>query len=350
VTVAVTRETLRLLGQIRIRVSATVDATTDDLIRSWAYGWQLVVRDWEAAVTELQQIGDGKWPTRSQVVRAKRAQAALEATFEGLQALTDQAGVTITTGLNDVIDAARGQVDVIASQLPKTDQVRMTTDLLRADPRQIEAILVRTQEQITKDLAPVAGDAYDTLREHLVRGVAFGQNPRTVARRMVRGIQVGHAEALTRAMVIARTEMLDAHRAATAAHEQANTDVLQDWQWAATLDSRTCPSCWAQHGTRHPLEEPGPIDHQQGRCARLSITKSWKDLGFDIDEPESLLPDAKTSFDALSRDDQLKVMGPARLQLLDDGDVAWSDLSTRRANPGWRDSQVVTPLRDLIPA
>lgn len=347
---AVTRETLRLLGQIRIRVANTVDATTDDLVRSWAYGWQLVAGDWEAAVAELQAIGDGKWPTRAQVLRASRAQAALEATYEGLMALTDTAGVTITTGLTDVVDAARGQVDVIGSQLPQTTTINLSTQLLRADPRQIEAILVRTQGQITKDLAPVAGDAFDTLRETLVRGVAFGQNPRVVAREMVRGIQVGHAEGLTRAMVIARTEMLDAHRTAAAAHEGANVDVLEDWEWAATLDRRTCPSCWAQHGTRHPLTEQGPIDHQQGRCARLSRTKSWKDLGFDIEEPPSLMPDAKTVFDGLPREDQLQVMGPKRLQLLDDGDVAWSDLSSRKKNPGWRDSQVVTPLRDLTRA
>lgn len=347
---AVTRETLKLLGQIRIRVNNTVDAATDDLVRSWAYGWQLVVRDWEAAVAELQQLGDGKWPTRRQVLRASRAQAALEATFDGLMTLTDQAGVTIITGLSDVVDAARGQVDVIGSQLPQNTDVNLSAQLLRADPRQIEAILVRTQEQITKNLAPVAGDAFDTLRETLVRGVAFGQNPRVVAREMVRGIQVGHAEALTRSMVIARTEMLDAHRTAAQAHEGANTDVLEDWQWAATLDSRTCPSCWGQHGTLHPLTEPGPIDHQQGRCARLSRTKSWKDLGFDIEEPASIMPDAQSVFDALPREDQLKVMGPKRLQLLNDGDIEWSDLSTRRTNPGWRDSQVVTPLRDLTRA
>lgn len=348
---AITRETLRLLGQIRIRVNDTVDGATDDLIRSWAYGWQLVVRDWESAVAELQQIGDGRWPTRRQVLRATRAQAALEATFAGLLTLTDNAGVTIITGLSDVVEAARGQLDVIGSQLPQSTEVRLSAQLVRADPRQIEAILVRTQEQITKDLAPVAGDAFDTMRETLVRGVAFGQNPRVVAREMVRAIRVGHSEALTRAMVIARTEMLDAHRAATASHEAANTDVLQDWQWAATLDSRTCPSCWSQHGSVHSLDEPGPIDHQQGRCARLSRTKSWAELGFEgLDEPASLLPDAQTKFAALPREQQLAVMGPKRLQLLDDGDVDWSELSTRKTNPGWRDSQVVTPVRDLIRA
>ena len=346
-----TRETLRLLGAIRIRVNETVDAATDDLIRSWAYAWQLVATDWEAAIAELQQLGDGTWPTRAQIRRASRAQAALEATYEGLQTLADQAGITITTGISDVVQAASGQVDVIRSQLPDDDLlVSVRAELFRADPRQIESIIVRTQTQVTKSLAPIAGDAFETIRETLVRGIAFGQNPRTVARRMVRGLQLGHSQALTRAMVIARTEMLDAHRDAAQAHEDANTAVLQDWVWVASLDTRCCPSCWAMHGTHHDLQEKGPEDHPQGRCARLSRTKSWADLGFDLEEPPSLLPDAQATFAALPRAGQLEVMGSKRLQLLDDDAIDWDDLSRRQDNPGWRPSHTVTPLKDLTGA
>lgn len=348
---ATTRETLRLLGQIRIQIASTVDAITDDLVRQWAFSWNLVLRDWQDAIADLQlAAGDSRWPTRSQVIRAERAQRALEATYEGLQRLSTHAGVTITAGLGQAVEAASGQLDLIASQLPQSQQLFMRTALIRADTEQISQIVTRTQEQVTKLLAPVAGDAYETIRETLIRGVALGQNPRVAARRMVRGIEVGYNQALTRAMVITRTEMLDAHRGAAMVHEQANANVLQGWEWVAALDARTCPSCWAQHGTMHSIDEAGPIDHQQGRCSRLPVTKSWKDLGFDIPEPPSLLPDAETKFHSLAQSTQLKIMGPQRLQMLKDGDVGWSDLSTLRHNPGWRDSQVVTPLRDLVSA
>lgn len=346
-----TRETLRLLGQIRIQVADTVDAITDDLVRSWAYSWTLVLQDWEDAIAELQTMqGDGAWPSRRQIMRAERAQAALEATYRGLTELGELAGVRIVAGVSPVVQAAQGQLNVIASQLPTAPQARVGIQLVRADTEQIRAITTRVTEQITKDAFPLAGDGFEQIRKTLVRGIAQGQNPRVAARNLVRGIEVGYNHALNRAMVIARTELLDAHRAASQAHERANADVLADWQWIATLDTRTCPSCLAQHGNVFDLDVPGPIDHHQGRCARMPKTKSWRDLGFDIDEPPSLVPDAHRWFDNLPEDDRVAVMGAQRLQLLDSGQIGWDDLSSRRHNPGWRDSQVVTPLRDLTSA
>jgi len=345
--VAVTRETLRLIGQIRIQIGQTVDAATDDLVRSWANAWTLVVDQWEDAIADLQaQSTDGKWPSHSTVMRAEKAQAALAATYESLTKLGEHAGVRIMSGVSDVVEAAQGHVDVIGSQLPVT-AVELRGSLVRADPAQIDAIVTRTREQVTKTLFPLAGDSYDIIRNNLIRGVALGKNPRVTAREMVRGLEVGYNQALTRAMVIARTETLDAHRTAALQVQKANADVLEEWVWLSALDRGTCPSCFAKHGTAYPIDEPGPEDHPQGRCTRMAKTKSWKDLGFDIVEPPSLLPDARTVFDNLPRGDQLAIMGKTRLQLLDDGDIDWADLSMLRHNPGWRDSYSVRPLKSL---
>ena len=102
------------------------------------------------------------------------------------------------------------------------------------------------------------------------------------------------------------------------------------------------------HGTIHDLDEPGPIDHQQGRCARVPVSKSWRDLGIDIPEPPSVVPDALASFRAMPKSDQLAVLGHTRLALLDSGRIRWSDLATRRQTDGWRDSIIPTPLADLV--
>jgi hypothetical protein len=59
-------------------------------------------------------------------------------------------------------------------------------------------------------------------------------------------------------------------------------------------------------------------------------TKSWRELGFDIDEPPSVVPDALASFRAMPHADQLAVLGKDRLDLLDSGAIRWSDLATRR--------------------
>jgi SPP1 gp7 family putative phage head morphogenesis protein len=348
--VAVTRETLKLIGKIRIQVADSVNAATDDLVRAWANAWTLVVDDWTAVVAEVETLRvDGRWPSQSQILRLERAQRALEATYAGLTRLSDQAGVRIIASVSDVLEAAQGHVPVIASQLPTTGVV-LRGSLVRADTNQIEAIVLRTQQQVTKDLFPLGADSYDIIRRNLIQGVAQGQNPRVTARKMVDGLEAGFNKSLTRAMNIAWTETLDAHRAGALAVRKANADVIAGWDWLSALDSRTCPSCFARHGTHHPADEPGPIDHPQGRCTALPRTKTWAELGFDIEEPPSLMPDAQTVFNGLSPAEQLNVMGPKRLQLLKDGDVDWSDLSTLRTSPGWRDSYGVTPIKNLTGA
>jgi hypothetical protein len=87
---------------------------------------------------------------------------------------------------------------------------------------------------------------------------------------------------------------------------------------------------------------------QQGRCARLPKTKTWAELGFDIPEPPSLLPDAGEVFAGLPQADRLAIMGPTRLHALDDGLASLADMATRRRTPGWRDSWAPTPARGLL--
>lgn len=345
---AATRDTLRLLRRIRIRIEENVDAATDDLVRAWARTWDVLVVEWEAAADELQDIrDDGHWPTRAQIRRAERTQKALHLTRQALDDLAENAGITVIGRVPDVVDVAGDHVDVIASQYPAKAGTRaeVAATLERVDREQLDAIVERTTDQITSLMRPLSLEAMHQLNAHLVKGVALGRNPRDVARRLIRRLEGGFNGGLTRALVVARTEMLDAHRAAAAAHHKANADVLRGWQWVAQLDRRTCPSCWAQHGSEHRLSDPGPLDHQQGRCARLPLTKSWADLGFDdIDEPASLVTDARAAFDALSPADRLAVMGRERLRRLEAGELNWGDLSQRRTTRGWRDSYGVAPL------
>lgn len=76
-------------------------------------------------------------------------------------------------------------------------------------------------------------------------------------------------------------------------------------------------------------------------------TKSWRDLGFDLDEPADLMPDARSTFDALSPEEQTAIMGEKRLALLQNGDIGWGDLSQKRTTDGWRDSFAPTPTKTL---
>ena len=98
------------------------------------------------------------------------------------------------------------------------------------------------------ELGPAAGKA---ARSALIRGVVLGKNPRDTTR-LLRSALGGN---MARALTIARTETLRAYREAQRLTYQANRGVVTGWTWHSALDRRTCPVCWAMHGSFHPLDE-----------------------------------------------------------------------------------------------
>lgn len=341
---AVSRETLRLANGLRVAILATLDATDAAILRAWGNAWDELASEWDHAIADLVAASkDGRWPSAAKIRRAKRAQAALAATRDALTDLAKQLPVTVAEALPKTTqEAADWQRRLTASQLPAS-----AGGLATVDPDALAAIVKRTTEQITSLSRPLSVQAEAAMRAALIKGVAVGDNPRKVGADMLRRVQGGFDGGRTRATMIARTELLDAHRAASLAQNKTNADVLTGWEWLSALDKRTCPACWAKHGTIHKLDERGPDGHQQCRCTRLPATQSWKDLGFDIEEPPSLMPSAQDVFNSMPREDQLAVMGKTRLELLDSGAVDWSDLAMKRENTGWRPSWVPTPVSDL---
>jgi hypothetical protein len=339
---AITERTLRLQHRLEAQLAQITDAQTRDLVRAWVIAWDEIEPDLTAAL--LEQLISGDQITRTQLLRSTRLRNALGVVRGQLEDLAGRAGVRITGDLAAVIDAAGGaQASVIDSQLPALSDHLVDLDAWsRVDERQVAAIVNRSTQQITSALKPLAPETYDVVRRELIRGVAAGSNPRETARRMVaRANQRFNGKlGLTRALVISRTETLDAHRAAAALGQEQHADVLAGWEWLAELDSRTCPSCWGKHGSRHPLSEPGPFDHHQGRCSRCPVTKSWADLGFDIPEPASVMVDAEARFGSLSAAEQKQILGPGRYDAWVAGDFPLGSWSVRRSNDGWRDSFV----------
>ncbi len=341
---AATAETLRVQEQIRISLSQITDRQTRDLVAAWADAWDEVAPDLTAAL--LEQLVGGKRLTRAQLLRSTRLRRALEAIRDQLVALGAEAGVRITGDLQAVIDTAGGaQASVIDTQLPPdTPHLVDLNAWSRVDEDQIAAIVRRSTEQITSLTKPIGPEAYQVLRRELIRGVAAGTNPRATAARIVRRAEGRFNGGLTRALTIARTETLDAYRTAAQLGQEAHADVLAGWIWLADLTGRVCPACLGQHGTRHSVTDPGPLGHQNCRCSRMPVTKTWAELGYaDIVEPAPTVPDAAGWFDGLPEADQRRILGPARLTAYQAGDYPMSGWAARRSTDGWRDSYVVSP-------
>lgn len=345
---AVTNATLREVDRLRRQLTVMTDAQTVALTRAWAEAWDVLLPEFETAFAELLAAPSRTgYVSKALAARNIRLRDALRAVGTYMDVLVPQAENLVSRGISQaVLDAADGHEALVTTQLPP-GTTGAAVGFNRVPEQALVAIVERTTQQIHSDFLPLTRDMERAMKRNLVRGIAVGDNPRRTAAKLIKETEGTFNGGLTRALNISRTETLDAHRAATKASERANRTVLEEWEWHAKLDGRTCPSCLAQHGTRRPLEEEGPYDHQQGRCARVSITKSWKDLGFDIEEPASVTPSSEAWFNSLTPAAQAEIMGPARLKLLQDGSISWADLSSRRSTAGWRDSYGVTPLKNL---
>jgi hypothetical protein len=344
--VAITAKTLQLTKRLRTDLLKITNAHDRALTKAWVDAWDIVSTDLENAVNELIANAQGGLLSRAMILRSRRLQSALEAIARKLEQLSSDAGQLITDDLPSVVRAAgEAQEAIIASQLPKAELDGLV-GWTAVDPKAINAIVQRTTERITSELWPLSAEADAVVRREIVRGIATGSNPRNTAKAIMRGAEGGFNGGLSRALVIARTETLDAHRAAAAEAHAANADVLGGWIWLTDLSPRTCPACLGMAGTEHPLSEPGPQGHPQCRCARGPRTKTWAELGIDIDieEPASALPDAGEWFAQQDERTQRSILGPARYEAWKRGDYPMSDWAVRKPNPAWRASYQTSPL------
>ncbi|MFJ5861492.1 phage minor head protein [Pseudarthrobacter sp. NPDC092439] len=343
-----TPETQRISDDTRRALDAVMGDHTRALTKAWVEAWDYLQPEFEASFAELMLAAkDGRLSHR-QVDQNVRLAKTLELAREALEELADGIEPLVADDLGPVTtDAYKAHISAIASQLP-AEHAGIVIAWEHASADAMEAIVTRSLQQIHKDTRPLAADVERLMKNELIRAVALGDNPNRTAARIIRNAENKFNGGLTRALVISRNEVLDAHRAAAKVSEERNRDIMAGWRWSAALTARTCPSCLANHGTLHPVEEPGPLDHHQGRCARVPVTKSWAELGFKgMDEPADEFPDARQWFDGLTPETQAAIMGRERLKLLDDGKVSWDDLTTRTKNGQWRDSMTVTPVSVL---
>jgi len=127
----------------------------------------------------------------------------------------------------------------------------------------------------------------------------------------------------------------------------ANSDLLKGVMWVATLDTRTTPVCrerdgkvgpivddanWRPPSGRARLEPPfaRPPAHINCRSTTVAITKSWKELGFNMEElPEGTrasmdgqVPASMTYSEWMKKQKpavQQEVLGPVRYKMFREG-------------------------------
>lgn len=344
---AITDLTLRKSNELRSMTDNYVDASTRALTARWAQAWQELSQEWQDVFTVIiGQKAAGNPLTPWQIAQLNRTQRALASTGAKLRELAAELGPDLDDALRQVVNqTADLNGEILRSQMPPLDS-RILPSFTRTDQAALEQIIERSMTNVVAASMPITEESLDAVKSSLIRAVPSGWHPNAAAAEMLRRVRGSFSGGLTRALRIARTEMLDAHRAANRASNAANSSVTAV-VWHAELSPRTCPSCIAKHGQEYPPDTPGPYDHQNGRCTFIPKTKSWYDLGFpELEEPPDVFQDSQSWINE-NPEDAIAAMGPDRYRMLQDGQISIGDLSTRVENPAWRPSYNATSITDL---
>ena len=221
------RDQLRIEAALDVLLASALTAHERALVELWAQAWDTVRPEVEAAVLALAAENAGGTITRAAVQRDARMQAALEAVYGALDDMARRSPALAGTILTGAVAASSdGTADMIRAGLPGVLRSELRSSVVGADAGQVAAIIERSTQQITSRSRDLAAEAQAAIRAEMIRGITVGDNPRRTASLAVRGIEDRWNGGLNRARVIARTEVIDAHRTAAMRTEQANTDVL----------------------------------------------------------------------------------------------------------------------------
>jgi hypothetical protein len=185
-----------------------------------------------------------------------------------------------------------------------------------------------------KRMKLLPGFTKEQVARAITEAVGLGYNPAKTASM----IKDAFGSGLTDALRMTRTVQLYSYREASRASYVVNSDVVDGWTWFAHLmDSRTCLSCIAQHGTHHTNEET-LNDHHNGRCSMIPRVK-----GFDSPVTQT----GEDWFAGKSEAEQRAMMGEARFKAWQDGKFSFAQLSREQPDEVYGPMRSVTPLRDL---
>lgn len=324
-----------------------------ELVRTYGEAWKRIREELERLHTEYEAMkARGEKPGPDWIYQYNRARAFRNQVLRELQTFAQYAESKVRKEQIEAIRTAEEQAERLARLALGTPPAGLTVDWNRIDRFAVETILGMTQmnSPLYRLLLSISTNGAQAAEDALVQGMLMGQNPREVARTMRKVL----GTTLSRALTIARTETLRAHREATRASYQANSDIVKGWIWHSATDERTCAACWAMHGTEHRLDEILD-DHPNGRCAMIPKTRTWaeigKQYGIDLSDVPDTNPEIEPGvslFERLPAEKQIKILGPAKYAAWKEGEFSLSDIVGRSRSKEWGTHRFEKSLVQLL--
>lgn len=272
----------------------------------------------------------------SWLYRRSRLQALLRQVEAELRRFAELAAELTEAGQRLAVEAAQANAMALLEEAAGGDNLLLST-FQRLPKSALESFVgFSSNGSPLRALFDSLGtEASQGVQELLRSGILMGKGPRETARLMRR--QYGMS--LSRALTIARTEQLRAYREASRQVFEANDDVLAGWQWLSGANARTCPSCWAMHGTLHPVSE-SMDSHPNCRCTQVPVLK----------EMPLLVKPGEELFRALPESMQRRILGRSTWAAWQDGAMSFGDLVGVKNDPRWGRTHYAKSLREILGA
>jgi SPP1 gp7 family putative phage head morphogenesis protein len=242
------------------------------------------------------------------------SQAQKDAVYRAANLAKEQvkAAVPLATGLNSF------------QKLPAKSLERLVGNLQADSP-------------LAERLADFGDWASGTISEEMKHSLAAGINPRQTMKNVTD--KLGYAP--TRAATMLRTEQYRAFRQSLLDNYRNNPNLVKAWIWNAHTGDRTCPICWAMHGTEWPLDDV-MATHPNCRCNMIPKTPSWAELGYaDIPETGPDVTPGPELFKQLGEAAQRRILGPRRFDLYKAGKIDLPDMVRNTYTRDWGDGKAL---------
>lgn len=351
-------EIFDVIERFRRELLANERRAASELVRVYGEAWKRIKAELERLHTEYDAAkARGEKPGPDWVYQFNRARAFRDQVERELLAFAQYAEGKVREQQLEAIEAAERHAEQLAKRALGTPPPGLTIDWNRIDRASVATLLGMTQPDspLHRLLLSISQEGAQAAEDALVQGMLLGQNPREVARKMRQVL----GTTLSRALTIARTETLRAHREATRASYQANSDIVAGWVWHSALDTRTCAACWAMHGTVHRIDEVLD-DHPNGRCAMVPKTKTWSEIGqmygvdlSDVPETSISFPTGAEIFEGLTSEEQIQILGMGKWQAWKEGKITLDSnqetgIVGRKRSKVWGSHRYERSLRELL--
>jgi len=341
----VTPQMLEMANLFRAQLLARERRAATALVRYYGTTWQRIQTEAMRLEADARATRDaGEEVSEARIWQMERMQELQRQTEQELARFAPFADSTIQAGQREAIAAAQRQApQLVAAAFPRGAALDVQFGAMHAEA--IEALIGVMQDgsPMLGVLEKYVGDASERMQSTLVTDIALGFGPRKVAADIRREFGMG----LSNALRLSRTEQLRAYRTATLASFQADPTV-KGWERAAALDSRTCLACLLLDGTLYSTQDEMD-DHPQGRCTMLPVTKTFREMGLDVDEPDFSRELGKDWFERQDEATQRAMMGPGKFDAWQAGQFKLGDIPKKIESSVWGNSWVPRSLRDLAP-